>query len=170
MMDAMEVILGRRSIRQYSDEAVGPELVEQLLHAAMAAPSAGNQQRWRFVVVTERDQLDRLAEATPYSKMLHRAPVAIAVCADISEEYHPGYWVEDCSAAMENLLLAAHALGLGAVWLGYHPRPERVAAGREILGLPPHVEILGVASIGHPAESKPSAERYNADWVHHDRW
>lgn len=169
-MDAIEAILSRRSIRAYDGAGVGEDVIETLLRCAMAAPSAGNQQRWRFVVVTERAQLDRLAGATPYSAMLLGAPLAIAVCADVSEERHPGYWVEDCSAAMQNLLLAAHACGLGAVWLGYHPRPERVEKGREVLELPDQVEILGVASIGHPAESKPSSDRFDEAFVHRDRW
>jgi nitroreductase len=170
-VDAMEAILGRRSIRRYEEREVEPEKVEQLLRAAMAAPSAGNQQSWRFVVVTDRGQLDRLAAATEYSGMLKRAPLAIVVCGDTtSEKYPEDYWVEDCSAAMENLLVAAHAIGLGACWLGYHPRGERKARAREILGLPEGIDTLGVASIGYPAEGKPPGERYRTDFVHQDRW
>ena len=120
-MDAMTTIMTRRSIRAYEAEPVSPELVETLLRAAMAAPSAGNQQPWRFVVIAERATLDRLAATSPYAGPLLRASLAVVVCGETLGERHPGYWVEDCSAAMENLLLAAHALGLGAVWLGYHP-------------------------------------------------
>ncbi len=169
-MDAIDAIMGRRSIRHYTDEPVAREQIDTLLRAAMAAPSAGNQQRWRFVVVTDRERLDRLSGATPYSGMLRGAPLAIAVCADTTEEKHAGYWVQDCSAAMENLLLAAHAIGLGACWLGYHPRDEREASGRELLGLPDHVRVLGVASVGHPAEGKPPSDRYDESFVHMDRW
>jgi nitroreductase len=170
-MEALEAIASRRSIRAYEDRPVEPEQIETLLRAAMAAPSAGNQQSWRFVVVTDREQLDRLAVATPYSKMLAHAPLAIAVCGDLTSERYPeDYWVEDCSAAMQNLLLAAHAIGLGAVWLGYHPRQDRKDNAREILGLPDTIDTLGVASIGYPAEEKPPAARFDPGFVHYDRW
>lgn len=170
-MEALEAILSRRSIRSYEDRPVEAEKIETLLRAAMAAPSAGNQQSWRFVVVTDRAQLDRLATATPYSGMLAHAPLAIVVCGDhTSEKYPEDYWVQDCSAAMENLLVAANAVGLGACWLGYHPRQDRKDNAREILGLPPETDTLGVASVGYPAEEKPPADRYDPGRVHHDRW
>jgi len=170
-MDAIEAIMGRRSIRRYEPRTVEPEKIEVLLRAAMAAPSAGNQQSWRFVVVTDREQLDLLSEATQYSGMLKGAPLAIAVCGDTtSRKYPEDYWVEDTSAAMENLLVAAHAIGLGACWLGYHPRQDRKERAREILGLPVEVDVMGVASIGYPSEEKPPAGRYNPEFVHHDRW
>ncbi len=170
-MEAIEAILGRRSIRNYQDRAVEPEKIEVLLRAGMAAPSAGNQQSWRFVVVTDRDQLDRLAVATPYSGMLAHAPLAIAVCGDTtSKKYPEDYWVEDCAAAMQNVLVAARALGLGACWLGYHPRQERKDEARRILGLPKNLDTLGVASIGYPSEEKPPSDRYVDDYVRFDRW
>lgn len=170
-MDALEALRSRRSIRKYSESPVEPDKIETLLRAAMAAPSAGNEQSWRFVVVTAREQLDRLAEATPYSGMLRGAPLAIVVCGDrTSARYPEEYWVQDCAAAMENMLIAAHAIGLGACWLGYHPRGDRKDRAREILGLPEEVDTLGVASIGYPAERKPPAERYQPGLVHRDRW
>lgn len=170
-MEAMDAIMGRRSIRRYQDRPVDPDKIEVLLRAAMAAPSAGNEQPWRFVVVTDRGQLDLLSEATEYSRMLKGAPLAIVVCGDTtSRKYPEDYWIEDTSAAMENLLVAAHATGLGACWLGYHPRQDRKMRGRAILGLPEHVEVMGVASIGYPAEEKPPAERYDPEFVHRDRW
>lgn len=170
MDDALGCITSRRSIRKYHERPVDPEQVEVLLRAAMAAPSAGNQQPWRFVVVTARDTLDALSRTSPYAGLLTGAPLAIAVCGETTGERHPGYWVEDCSAAMENLLLAAHATGLGAVWLGYHPDDGRDRAASELLGLPPSVHVLGIASIGHPAEEKPPADRYDPAFVHHERW
>lgn len=169
-MDAISAIMTRRSIRTYEAGPVGPEQVETLLRAAMAAPSAGNQQPWRFVVVTERTVLDRLAETSPYAGPLHRAPLAVVVCGETIGERHPGYWVEDCSAAMENLLLAAHALGLGAVWLGYHPDAGRVELVRDVLGLPDSVVPLGIASVGHPAEERPLVDRYREELVHRESW
>jgi nitroreductase len=169
-MEAIEAIMSRRSIRSFQSQQVEPDVLETLLRAAMAAPSAGNQQSWRFVVITERPRLDALSETSPYAAPLRRAPLAIVICAETRDEKHPGFWVEDCSAAMENLLLAAHALGLGAVWLGYHPNEDRKDALRAILGLPPTVEPFGIAAIGHPDESKPSADRFDMAHIHREVW
>jgi nitroreductase len=124
-MDAIEAILGRRSIRSYTDKPVAKETVQQLLEAAMAAPSAGNQQPWHFVVVDDRALLEKITTVHPYAQMAKSAQLGILVCGDLSLEMHQGYWVQDCAAATENLLVAAHALGLGAVWTGVHPRSER---------------------------------------------
>ena len=164
----IDTILRRRSIRKYADTAVSETDVRSLLEAAMAAPSASNRQPWHFVVVDERTTLDRLAEAHPYGKMLFEAPLCIAVCGDVSvSEQH---WVQDCSAATENLLLAVTALGLGAVWLGVYPNEERVAHVRRILGLPESVLPLNLISIGHPAETKEPRTQYKDARVHRDRW
>ncbi len=169
-MDALAAILGRRSIRQYIAEPVDDAAVETLLRAAVAAPSAGNQQPWRFVVTTERSTLDAMAGTTPYGSMLRHAPLAITVCADTRDLKHPGMWQQDCSAAVQNILLAAHALGLGAVWLGYWPKMERVTPLKLELGIPEGVEPLAVLAIGHPAEEKPPSGRYDPSFVHSDRW
>ena len=169
-MDALEAILGRRSIRKYTAEPVTETDIDTILHAAMAAPSAGNQQPWHFVVSTDREQLARMAECTPYGSMLLAAPLAIAVCADTRELKHPQMWQQDCGAATENALVAIHALGLGAVWLGFWPKAERVEPLRAVLGLPEGVEPFSVLAIGHPAEGKPPAGRYDAGRVHPDRW
>ena len=169
-MDALECMATRRSIRSYTDEPVDPRHVQAILQAAMAAPSAGNQQPWRFVVLTERERLDAAAETTPYGKMLQEAPLAIAICAHTADLKHPQMWEQDCSAATQNALLAAHALGLGAVWLGFWPKMERVTPLKEALGLPDDVEPLCVIAIGHPAEDKPAAERFEPAFVHYERW
>ena len=116
-MDAMDAILGRRSIRGYTTRKIDPPLIEKLLRAAMAAPSAGNQQPWRFVVIDDRAVLDAIPKLHPYAEMLKAAPLAIAVCGQVEGLKHADYWVQDCAAATQNLLVAAHALGLGAVWL-----------------------------------------------------
>jgi nitroreductase len=169
-MDAYEAIITRRSIRAYTSQPIPPELIQQLLTAAMSAPSAGNQQPWQFIVVTERNMLDALADVLPYGKMLRQAPLAIVVCGDQQLQTHAGYWVQDCSAATQNLLLAAHASGLGAVWLGVYPREQRVADVRRLLGIPEHVVPLCVVSIGYPAEQKGPENRYRAERVHYNRW
>jgi nitroreductase len=164
----IHTILTRRSIRSYTAEPVGEESIKTLLEAAMAAPSASNLKPWHFVVVTDRQTLDRLAEVHPFGKMLFEAPLCIAVCGDpaISSQY----WVQDCSAATENLLLAAVALGLGAVWLGVHPREERIQAIRDVLNIPESIVPLNLISIGHPAEEKESRTQYEEARVHRARW
>ncbi len=164
----VDLIFARRSIRRYTGEPVSEADVKTLLEAAMAAPSASNLKPWHFVVVTERRTLDALAEVHPHGKMLAEAPLAIAVCGD--PELSGRYWVQDCSAATENLLLAVTALGLGAVWLGVHPRDERVNPVRELLGIPAPVTPLNLVAIGHPAENKAARTQYDAARVHHDRW
>lgn len=169
-MKCLDAIMTRRSIRRYTTEPVSEADVEKILRAAMAAPSAGNQQVWRFVVVRDPEVRMRLSEMSQYAGMLAEAPVGIVVCADTREERKVGYWPQDCAAAIENALLAAHAIGLGAVWLGVHPIEERVAAVTEILGLPEGVRPLSVLSIGHPAEDRPPADRFREEYIHHDRW
>jgi nitroreductase len=169
-MDAIEAILTRRSIRSYTAEPVAVEDVDTVLRAAMAAPSAGNQQPWRFVVTTGRETLEAMAECTPYGKMLREAPLAITVCADTRELRHPTMWQQDCSNATQSALIAVHALGLGAVWLGFWPKMERVEPLKETLGLPEEIEPLAVLAIGHPAESQPPVDRFNPEYVHRDRW
>ncbi len=169
-MECLESIMTRRSVRRFADEPVADETVEALLRAAMAAPSAGNQQAWRFVVVRDRETLRRLADASPYASMLPTAPLAVVVCAEPAVEKHLGFWVQDCSAATQNLLLAAHALGLGAVWLGYYPARERVKGASEALSLPDGVVPMCVVPLGRPKEEKPPVDRYDPSYVHRDRW
>ena len=169
-MDALDAIMTRRSVRRYTGESVTPEQVETLLRAAMAAPSAGNQQPWHFVVITDRQTLSMVGDTNPYAGMLADAAVGIVVCGDTASLRHPAMWQQDCSAATQNLLLGAHALGLGAVWLGFYPKTERSIPLKALLGMPEAVEPMAVIAIGHPAEEKGPSERYNADLVHHERW
>ena len=169
-MKALDAILTRRSIRQYTDQPVPDEMVKELLEAAMSAPSATNQQPWQFIVITDRQILDAIPDVHPYSAMLKQAPLAIAICGDKLLERSEGYWVQDCSAATQNLLLAAHALGLGGVWLGCHPRLERVEGLRKLLELPDHVTPLSLVSIGYPAEHLPPSNRYDPSRVHYNQW
>jgi nitroreductase len=166
--DLIDTIFARRSIRTYTAKPVAEEHIQTLLKAAMAAPSASNLKPWHFIVVTERNTLDNLAEVHPHGKMLFEAPLCMAVCGDTTTSTN--YWVQDCSAATENLLLAAVTLGLGAVWLGVHPEEERVTAIRAILGIPEHIVPLNLISIGHPAEEKESRTQFNPARVHGERW
>ncbi|MDP2183790.1 MAG: nitroreductase family protein [Actinomycetota bacterium] len=169
-MDAIECIMTRRSIRRYTGEPVARELVDGVLAAAMAAPSAGNQQPWRFIVLDDREVLHGAAGTTPYGRMLEEAAFALVVCADTGDLKHPTMWQQDCSAATQNALLAAHALGLGGVWLGFWPKMERVTPLKELLGIPEGVEPLAVLAFGHPAEEKPPAGRFDPAFVHENRW
>jgi nitroreductase len=169
-MDPITSIMTRRSVRQYTDEDVTAEQLETLLRAAMAAPSAGNQQPWRFVVVRDAEVRAKLAVATPYSSPVGRAPLGIVVLADTRENKHPGYWVQDCSAAIENLLLAAHAIGLGGVWIGVHPNAEREEAVAAIVEPPTGFEVCSMIAVGHPAAPGPEVDRYKAEFVRTDRW
>lgn len=166
--DLIHTIFARRSIRTYTAQPVTEEHTRTLLEAAMAAPSASNLKPWHFIVVTSRKTLDNLAEIHPYGKMLFEAPLCIAVCGDPTISAR--YWVQDCSAATENLLLAAATLGLGAVWVGVHPKEERVTAIRTILGIPENIIPLNLISIGHPAEEKEPRTQFNQARVHSERW
>jgi nitroreductase len=169
-MDLMEAILTRRSVRHFESTAVPPELVEKLLRAAMQAPSAANAQPWHFVTIDDRLMLEKVTEFHPAAESLHEAPMAILICGDNQLEKRPDRWIMDCSAATENMLLAAHALGLGAVWLGIHPDPLRIENIRLLAGLPENVRPLSLVAIGYPARSGKPVDRYRQDRVHHNRW
>ncbi len=169
-MDTLEAILSRRSIRKYSSEAVTDNAVRALLEAAMAAPSAGNEQPWQFVVVTARATLDEIPAFHEYAQMMCEAPLAVLVCGDHRHKKYRDFWVQDCAAATQNLLLAAHALGLGAVWVGVYPDDGLVSRLTQLFGLPPEVVPFALVAVGHPAEEKPPAARYDEKRVHYERW
>jgi nitroreductase len=168
----LDFIFKRRSIRRFEPQPVEGDKVQALLEAAMAAPSAANRQPWKFVVVTRRELLDQLASVHPYAKMLGEATLCIAVCGEpavsLASSEGDRFWVQDCSAAMQNLLLAAANLGLGSVWLGVHPTRQREDEIREVLGLPDNIIPLGIAAMGYPAEEKPAQTRYDETRVHRE--
>jgi nitroreductase len=165
-------IFGRRSIRLYSPAAVSEAAVQKLLEAAMAAPSAAAKDPWRFVVVRERRTLTEIAAALPNGQMIVGAALGIAVCGDLqaAHDQQLSYLLQDCSAAIENLLLCAHVLGLGACWLGVHPREQRINSLKQILSLPASVVPVACISIGYPAEAKEPRTRFNRDYVHLEKW
>jgi len=163
-------VLSRRSIRRYTDEAVSAADVERLLRAAMAAPSAGNQQPWAFVVVRERTVLDAIPGFHPYAAMVPKASLALVICGLPESCKWPQMWVQDCSAATQNILVEAAALGLGAVWLGVHPLEERERGVRALLGIPEDVVPFAIVPVGHPAEHKGPSDRYDLGRVHIERW
>lgn len=169
-MDTMNSIVERRSIRKYTDQVVDDDMVMQMLKAGMYAPSAGNQQSWEFVIVKNKETLVRITEIHPYSQMLKDVSVAIVVCGNLQKEKYKEYWVQDCSAATQNILLAAHAAGLGAVWLGVYPTADRINGVKEILRLPENVVPLSIIPIGYPAEKKDIPDRYNESCIHYEQW
>ena len=165
---AIETIMTRTSIRSYTDRVVSDDTVEMLLRAGMAAPTAVNAQPWHFVVVNERTKLDELAGTNRYGDMLRQAPLAIVVCGNMEKAMQgPGqpFWIQDCSAATENILLAAHALGLGAVWTGCYPIEERVDTVSKVLGLPETIVPLCVIVTGYPNENPQPKDKWKPENV-----
>ncbi len=173
MKDLMDVILTRHSVREFTGEEIRREALETILKAGMAAPSAVNVQPWAFVVVTDKKILSRLCEKLPYAKMLDKAGAAIIVCGvpDKDRQFAPKHWVCDCSAATENILLAAHALHLGAVWTAVYPERDRMDCVRKECHIPEAIIPLNVIPIGVPKnrDSKP-IDKYRTENIHWNKW
>ena len=178
---ALDVIFARKSVRSYTDQPVSDEQVETMLRAAMAAPTGMNVQPWRFVVI--RDQAVKEKLAGPRGGMIAQAPVVFVICGETTlmrkpfgqpdaeaVEVENGNWTQDCSAATENLLLAAEALGLGAVWTAAHPYADRVNPIREALGLPENVTPLCVVPCGYPADDDQPKDKWKPENIHYDKW
>lgn len=166
-------IMTRTSIRTYEDRPIEDEKVEKLLRAAMAAPTAGNKQPWKFVVIKDKQTLKTISEHFNTMKMAEQAPLAIVVCGDMENTFPADgrdYWVEDASAASENLLLAAHAMGLGAVWCGIYPMQERVTYLKQLLQLPETIVPLNVIPIGYPAENPAPKDKWKPENIHYEKW
>lgn len=167
----MKEIFERRSVRTYTDRDITPDEEERLLRAGMQAPSAGNERPWHFIVIRSRDTMQKINESQPYAKMLEKAPLCIAVCGDRRAQSFPfDFWVQDCSAAIQNMLLEAEHLGLGGVWLGVYPVPERVSNISALLGLPEDVLPLGLLAFGQPAGHPEPVDRFLPERVHKETW
>lgn len=169
-MDAMEAILSRRSIRKYTKKQIPDDLIKKLIEAGMSAPSAGNEQPWHFIIINDPQILSKIPTFHNHAQMLKDASHAILICGDINLEKHKGMWVQDCSAATENILIAAQSVGLGTVWLGVHPRDERIIGLRTLLAIPENIIPFSLISIGYPGEEKPKANRYDVSRIHHNKW
>jgi nitroreductase len=172
-MDArLSFVFNRRSIRRYQERDVPADLVQSLLEAGMAAPSACCKDPWAFVVVRDKDRLSAMAAGLPNGAMLPKASIAIVVCGDLKAAHDAqlSYLLQDCSAAVENMLLAAQALGLGACWLGVHPREDRMAHLRSTLGIPEPVIPIAVVAVGWPGEERPARTRFAPSRVHNETW
>ncbi|MBN2388845.1 MAG: nitroreductase family protein [Anaerolineales bacterium] len=171
MNPILATIFRRRSIRHYRDQPVEAEKLDLLLQAGMAAPSAMNCKPWEFVVVTDPERLAQFRKRLIFGN--RNAPVAIVVCGNPRLSPNPAarlFWVQDCSAAAENILIAAVSLGLGTVWVGVHPVGEFVRIVRQVTGLPRHVTPLGLIYVGYPDEEKPARTQYDAKRVHRDTY
>jgi len=172
MNPKLSSIFARRSVRRYTDQAVSDGLVQDLLEAAMAAPSACAKDPWEFIVLRDAGLLGQVAGLLPNGPMLATAPLGFVVCGDL-DRAHAGelsYLLQDCSAAIQNLLLAASTLGLGAVWLGVHPRQERVDGLRELFQLPANILPVSCIALGYPADTPAPRTRFSADYVHNGEW
>lgn len=172
MNSTLNFIFSRRSIRKYQDREVPEDLLNDLLQAAMAAPSAVAKDPWRFIVIRSRENLNRLADILPHGKMLKQATAAFIVCGDISRAHdqQQSYLLQDLSAAVENILLAANAMGLGTCWLGVHPRQERMDKIRTAYKLPQEIIPMCAVAIGWPAEQPEARTRFRSEYVHHESW
>ncbi len=166
----MEALFKRRSIRKYTPKEVSDDEIKELIRAGMCAPSAGNEQPWHFIVINVRGLLDEIPRVHPYSQMLREAPAAILVCGDLTLEKHAGFWVQDCAAATENILVAIAAKGLGSVWLGVYPREDRVEGLRQLLRLPKNIVPFALLPVGHPAETKPPKTEFDFSRVRYNGW
>jgi nitroreductase len=170
-MDAVEAILNRRSIRNYTPEPISEEVIRDLLEAAMCAPSSKGSKPWHFIVINDRKTLNRIPLYFPYTYMIRRASVAIIVCGDESKSVHGIYWAFDCAAASENILIAAQAKGLGAVWCGaYLAETPQEVDFRAWLGIPENIVPFAIIPLGYPAESNSKSNRFDETRVHFSKW
>jgi nitroreductase len=160
----------RRSVRAYTKDPVDEAALHEILACGMQAPSACNEQPWQFVVVRDKALLAKVGEINPYAGFARDAAFAVLVCGDLRLDKCGGYWVQDCSNAAMNMLLAAHSLGLGAVWTGIYPLEERINGYRKLFGVPAEVTPMALLVMGHPAEHPAPEDRFKADRVHADRW
>ena len=168
----LEFIFSRRSIRKYQDKSIPEEMLMDLLQAAMAAPSAVARDPWHFIVIQKRETLDKLASILPHGRMLKQAAAGLVVCGDITRAHDQkeSYMLQDLSASVENILLAAKALGLGSCWLGVHPRQERMEGIKNLFTLPENIIPLCAISLGWPAEELESRSRFRDECVHRENW
>jgi nitroreductase len=173
MNETLKTIFERTSVRKFSDKAVEKEKIEIILKAAMAAPSACDARPWDFVAVTDEHVLHQLGQELPYAKMLLHGKLAIVVCGNLFKAlkgFEQQFWIDDCSAASQNILLAAKSLGLGAVWTAVYPDDKRVETVRKILGLPQNAVPLNVIPIGFPDKEPTAKDKFASENVHYNKW
>lgn len=163
-------LLTRRSIRKYSEIKISNEDIQLILNAAMHAPSARNCQPWHFIVIQEKELLKRISEIHTYASFVPGASHAILVCGDEKLQNDDGYYIVDCGAATQNILLAAHTMGIGSCWIGIHPRENRKQSFRELFGLPEYIQPYALVSLGYPSEEKQVSDRFKPERIHYNTW
>jgi nitroreductase len=170
--DTFTVIHSRKSVRNFTGQPVDRAVLDKIVRAGMAAPSAVNMQPWSFVIVTGRKQLDELAAGLPYAKMLDKAGAAIIVCTEPKKAFNGSqdFAVIDASLAGENILLAVEASELGAVWTAAYPDQDRVAHVRKVLRIPQEVIPLTVIPVGHPTGEDKPKDKYKKEKIHWEKW
>jgi len=166
----MEAIFKRKSVRKFLDRAITDDQIKQIVKAAMAAPSAGGAQHWHFVVLRDKDLKSTIAKRYPNIAPLESAPVGVLICADTSLEVYPGFWMLDCAAATQNILLMATELGLGGVWCAVYPDEEKMKGIKELLKLPESVQPFSIVPVGYPAEKIEPEDRFSEERIHYDSW
>ena len=169
-MDALQAIHTRRSIRKFEDKPVSEEDIQKIIAAGMSAPSARNAQPWQFIVIDDKELLDEVPRINPNAHMADKSPVSLLICGDLDLEKSVGYWPVDCAAAVQNLLLAAHALGLGAVWTGVWPREQRMEGFRQLCRLPENIVPHAFIPLGYPAEQPEAKDRFRPDRIRENLW
>ncbi len=173
--EVLECIMTRASVRKYKPETVNDSVMTKVLKAGMAAPTAANQQAWHFVVITNQALKDSITDAFQWTKMVRDCAFAVVVCGDMSRLFEGdredgGFWTLDCSAASENMLLAAHALGLGGVWCGIYPEEDRMSRLSAILNLPPNLRPLNILSFGYPETTVAPKQKWDPEKVSYNRF
>ena len=167
----MNALFKRRSIRKYQNKKISDEELALLLEAAMCAPSAGNEQPWEFIVVRDHELLREITQFHPYSRMLLQADAAILVCGNLNRQlYKKNYWLLDCAAATENILIQATEMGIGSVWLAVFPEPDRIEGAKKLFDLPKEVIPLAIVSLGYPDEEKKAEVRFKPERIHYETW
>lgn len=169
-MNVIEAILTRRSIRKFTGEPVSEQDLETVLRAGCQAPSAHNFQPWEFIIIKDKNKFEKIAELHKYAKMLPQAEVCIIVCGDSNKQPKTGFLVEDCSASIQNILLAAHGIGLGAVWCGLYPVEEYTSAIKELCLLPDNIIPVGMIVLGHKGEDRKQEDRFKLEKLHYENW
>lgn len=169
-MDILNLIKTRRSIRKFKNAKIDDESINTLLESAMYAPSARNEQPWHFIVVEDKDVLQKITEVHPHAKMLLEASHAIVVVANINLERSTGNWPVDCAAATQNILLTAHSMGIGSVWLGVYSREERMEGIKTLFNLPENVKPFSIIALGFPNEEIETPKRFDITRIHKNKW
>ena len=169
-MILVDIIKKRRSIRSFQDKNVSDEDLYTLLEAAMLAPSAGNEQPWHFIIIDDQEIINKIPNIHPYSKMITQVNKAILVCADLNQTKYEGFWIQDCAAATQNILLKAVDLDLATVWLGIYPDEERVAKFKNLFKLPADIIPFSLIPVGYPANEKRTPDRFNKNRIHRNKW